>query len=168
MDNRDDVLERFEAAWQDGPAPALAAFLPPAQAGSSPAADPACVELFHELLKIDLEYRWRISAEGGLPEHGALPGRPRLEDYLALLPGFGTLHDLPIEVAGEEYRVRQRWGERPEHAEYLERFPGYATVLPRELAQIDRELIDERATLNVRSRAALAGDFRSLQDFGSL
>src|SRR5262245_52152073 len=81
----DDAVERFEAAWQSGVWPAIAAFLPPAQPGRVPADDAACRALFHELIKIDLEYRWRRGDQ--LKDSGVLPRQPRLEHYVALLPG---------------------------------------------------------------------------------
>jgi tRNA A-37 threonylcarbamoyl transferase component Bud32 len=149
---REDALERFEAAWQSGSAPAIAAFLPPVQVGSSPGTDAGCRELFHELVKIDLEYRWKVANRNGPADLGALPRCPRLEHYVELLPGLGGLADLPIDVVGEEYRVRQRWGDRPDHAEYVARFPAFATELPRELGEVDAELADERAVPTVRSR----------------
>ncbi|MCI0683141.1 MAG: serine/threonine protein kinase [Gemmataceae bacterium] len=156
MADRDDVLERFEEAWQQGPAPALAAFLPPVHAGSAPARDAACKRLFHELVKIDLEYRWRRHAADAIHERDLLPRCPRLEDYVALFQGLGGLSDLPLDLIGEEYRVRQRWGDRPTHAEYAGRFPALATPLRDELARIDRELIDERGTQHHRGAPAPA------------
>src|SRR5262249_38218576 len=41
-----------------------------------------------------------------------------------------------------EYRVRQRWGDRPGHAEYAARFAGHAAVR-QALADIDHELATE-------------------------
>src|SRR5262249_34973166 len=44
---------------------------------------------------------------------------------------------------GWEYRVRQRWGKRPTHEEYVARFPRHRPELPRTLARIDAELAAE-------------------------
>src|SRR5262245_59674029 len=125
-DEADDFegrLDDFESAWRAGPPPALEDFLPPA----------ADRELFEELIKIDLEYRWRrvgqdaeeLSADrnGAAPPADPLPPCPRLEDYARRFPELGPPEQLPLTLVGEEYRVRQRWGDRPGYAEYLERFP---------------------------------------------
>ena len=101
--------------------------------------------LLRELVKIDLEYRWR-----GNPPAGAFPVRPRLEDYVARLPSLGPLHELPIELIVEEYRVRRRWGDRPDHVDYLGRFPRHGPALWSALARIDAELCDETPTVWVR------------------
>ena len=70
----EQVLCRFDQAWQSDAEPRIDAFLP-APSGSTNSASRR--QLLEELIKIDLEYRWRtgqrLSASGG---------RPRLEDYL--------------------------------------------------------------------------------------
>src|SRR4051812_40236685 len=102
----DQLVDRFERAWQQRPPPAIEEFLPE---------DPAAAnELLLELVKVDLEYRWSRC--------GVRPARPRLEDYVGRLPALGPLRRLPAELIAEEYRVRHRWGDRPGHAEYAARF----------------------------------------------
>ncbi len=139
-DDLEQRLERFELAWQSGAPPAIAAFLP---------AGPALLPLLHELIKIDLEYRWRRPAEAA----GSLPARPLLNDYAEQFPQLGPPEHFPVELIGEEYRVRQRWGDRPGHAEYTRRFPGDSRGLKAELARIDAELEAELATECARGRA---------------
>jgi len=143
--DRDEWLDRFEAAWQEEAPPAIEEFLPPIKAGRRPADDPARRTLLHELVKIDLEYRWRRPERTSSPRQSriSLPFRPNLEDYVERFPELGPLQDIPIELIGEEYRVRQRWGDRPDRAEYLRRFPRQSPQLQRVLAQIDAELEGE-------------------------
>src|SRR5262245_28592955 len=145
-DDLEAMLERFEVAWQGGAPPAIEEFLPHAAGGPAGAARR---KLLHELVKIDLEYRWRQPAGGG-----SWPAHPRLEDYASSLPGLGPARRLPVELIGEEYRVRQRWGDRPGHDEYLRRFPRQASALGPALARIDAELDAEQATQAVRPRRA--------------
>jgi hypothetical protein len=129
LEDLDPLLERFELAWQSGVPPVIEEFLP-----AGPAA-PAL--LLQELIPIDLEYRWRREIAAG-----NLPPQPRLSDYAKRFPQLGPLGRLPVELIGEEYRVRHRWGDRPGHAEYVECFPGHAT-LPALLVRIDAELARE-------------------------
>src|SRR5262249_25240710 len=74
----DDVADRFEAAWKQGPPPRLGDFLG-AETGDRRRA------LLEELLKIDLAYRWQND------------DRRELEDYLDEFPELlgpgGTLPD---------------------------------------------------------------------------
>lgn len=149
---QDDVLERFEAAWQKGMPVPLDVFMPPAPADSSQAADPQRRDLLIELVKIDLEYRWRRTDRTPLLVRGSLPDRPRLEDYVRILPELGLLEQLPIDLIVEEYRVRRRWGDRPNHAEFARRFPAQAPRLPAALQGIDVELEEEHVTQNIRRR----------------
>jgi hypothetical protein len=95
------------------------------------------------LIQIDLEYRWRLKVAGSSPE---LPKCPRLEDYLARFPELGAAERLTLELIGEEYRVRQRWGDCPKHAEYFQRFVQHANQLPELLFGIDRDLAREIAS----------------------
>jgi serine/threonine protein kinase len=148
------LLDHFEVAWQGQTPPAIEEFLPPGLAGGQPVYDPDVRELLQELIKIDLEYRWRrpVEAVRGPDGNGALPARPRLEDYVQRLPELGPLPRLPLDLVGEEYRVRQRWGDRPGPAEYAGRFPRHGAALREALARIDAELAAEPA----RPRPAVA------------
>lgn len=101
--NFDLLVDQFEQAWRNGTAPDLATFLPTGAERQ---------RVLEELVKIDLEYRWRTS-----------PTRPLVEDYLRLHPELGTSDRVPVGLVEEEYRVRQRWGDRPAIAEYTRRFP---------------------------------------------
>jgi tetratricopeptide (TPR) repeat protein len=155
------LLERFEQAWQQGESPALDAYLGSAAAGRESL-------LLAELVKIDLECRWRRAGPGGsgmdTPATGpedSLPQRPRLEDYLRRYPGLGPGGELPLDLIGEEYRVRHWWGDRPGQAEYRQRFPNRGAPLDELLARIDAEMAAE-------GRPAVAGleDFEVLEELG--
>jgi hypothetical protein len=128
----EQLLDRFEHAWQCGTPPALTAFLP---------ARPVRLRrrLLHELVKIDLEYRWR---RPDVTE--PLPGCPRLEDYVAFVSELGPARQLPLHLIAEEYRVRQRWGDQPDHHEYARRFPSYRGAVGQALGQVDAELTAEQ------------------------
>lgn len=152
------LVDAFEEAWQSGTPPSLAQFLSPAVVDTPSEGCPRR-ELLEELIKIDLEYRWRRVKERRdetrLPPADRqnatntpasadnLPETPRLEDYVACYPELGSLHELPVDLIGEEYRVRRLWGDAPGHAEYLVRFPEQEASLRALLARTDAELITE-------------------------
>lgn len=125
----DELLDRFELAWHEDDAPQIEEFLP--------AGHPDRRALLDELIKIDLEYRWRRCAQGA---------GPRLEDYAARLPLLGAVPQLSVGLIAEEYRARQRWGDRPDHAEYAERFGSQGPALEAALARVDDELREELPT----------------------
>src|SRR5262249_58318043 len=116
-----DLLDPFEAAWHalEGQAGvvALGDFLPPAT-------DPLRRLALIELIKADLEFRWRR----GLPVG--------LETYLQDFPELGAAAALPARLLYEEYRVRQRYGDQPPLADYRSRFPD-------QFAELRRLLTDE-------------------------
>src|SRR5262249_61676328 len=99
--------------------------------------------------KIDLEYRWRGAgpARAGdgcvLDADDAFPNHPRLEHYLARFSGLGSPDQLSLGLVVEEYRVRRRWGDRPGHAEYLERFAPLGPSLRSALHVVGAELAAE-------------------------
>jgi serine/threonine-protein kinase len=142
----EELLDRFESAWRGGSPPLIEEYLSAAE----PVSDPAVrVSLVEELVKVDLEYRWRQA--GGSPgatlaDSGGLPPRPKLEDYAARLSALGTPGGLRVELIGEEYRVRRRWGDLPSHAEYAARFPDRGEPLATELAAVDAALAAEAPT----------------------
>jgi serine/threonine protein kinase len=99
-----DVAERLEEAWRHADTVDLAALLPPP-------GDPLRLTLLHELIKTELEIRWRR-------------GKPaRVEDYLAPFPELGAAEALPASLLYEEYSARHRHGDHPPLTDYRERFP---------------------------------------------
>ena len=143
----EELLERFESAWRAGTPPRIDTFLSDA---AGPVSDPNALDaLLEELIKVDLEYRWR-SASGSSGstsiDPGGLPPCPRLEDYAARLTALATPDGLRVSLIAEEYRVRRRWGDRPSQAEYLARFPERGDSLAAELAAVDAELAAESPT----------------------
>ncbi len=113
-----DRLEAFVKAWEEETAPAIERFLP---------ADPPELRAMAlvELVKVDLEYRWR---PGGQPKH--------LEDYAQQfieLAGGG----MPCDLIYEEYHVRKQAGETIATREYFDRFPHQSAELGR-LLGIDK------------------------------
>jgi serine/threonine protein kinase len=125
---REQLLHEFDAAWSEAvDPPALEDFV-------AAATMPTQVDqqrYVEEFIKIDLEYRWR--------RRQAVDDEPwRLTNYAALLR---LQEPFPsCELIGEEYWVRQLWGDRPSHAEYLATYPQHGDRLRERLAQLDIEL----------------------------
>jgi RNA polymerase sigma factor (sigma-70 family) len=123
----------FEAAWQAKTTPPLDHFLPPPT-------DPRRHVILQELIKIDLEYRWRQAGRGTPSASGQ-----RLEDYVRRYVELGPLQELPLDLIAEEYWVRCQWGDRPSAGDYLRRFPRHGTKLRERLAQVDAAVAREAA-----------------------
>jgi serine/threonine protein kinase len=138
---RKKLLAEFDQAWRKGPPPLIEdAF--PADAKGLVASDSAWRELLEELVKIDLGYRWRAPAQTvGCSAWRA--ERPRLEDYVARYPVLGPLDCLCSALIVEEYWVRHRWGDHPNHDEYLARFarPELRDLLHRADVELAAELL---------------------------
>jgi WD40 repeat protein/serine/threonine protein kinase len=100
---------RFEVAWRSGIRPAIEDHLPPAD-------DPRHLATLEELVHIDLELAWKSQ------KNREDAPAPRVEDYLQRFP---LLNDPPLvlRLLREEYRVRQKHGDRPSAHEYRTRFP---------------------------------------------
>src|SRR5690242_11013645 len=104
----EDTLERFDAAWQDGRKPLIQHYLPP----DDPTGSQAHLRrrLLDELIKVDMEYRWRRRRRGKATEREGttlkdnlrvqvrrrLPSRPHLEDYVRQFPELGSLEELSL------------------------------------------------------------------------
>src|SRR5438093_212822 len=83
-----DLADSLEEAWKKGEAVDLTRFLPPAGA-------PARSTILIELIKTDLECRWRNGQA------------VVLDYYLEKFPGeLGSAQTLPAQLVFEEYRVR--------------------------------------------------------------
>lgn len=130
------VVEAFEASWHSDVFPDIRPFIEVLMA------DRCRSELLHELVRVDLEYRWKTAAADD--DKSKAPRRQLLEDYVRIFPELAPIEKLPLDLIVEEYRVRRRWGDRPNAAGYLERFPGRDTEIVAALAEVDREV--ERET----------------------
>jgi serine/threonine protein kinase len=131
-----NLLERFDQAWQEGPPPSIEEFLPCGEEREHISSVVSRRALLEELVKIDMEYRWQRSD----PSSAQGSSGPRVEDYLARFPELGPPERLSLGLIGEEYRVRCRWGDCPDHSEFASRFCDHATELLSALAAIDSEL----------------------------
>ena len=148
------VLDRFEEAWHEGTVPNLETFLPTAVLAGSRQ------ELLSELVKLDLEFRWRQKQSSRAGDTQVQPGKEEqetlvydtaaaanawlLEQYVEKYPQLGSVDQLPLALIVEEYRVRQRWGDRPSHQDYLERFSQRNEDLSAALSSVDQELANEK------------------------
>jgi hypothetical protein len=103
-----DLASRFERAWKAselGGEPAdLGKFL-------SPIGDPLRQLELEELIKIDLEVRWRRGQALGL------------DYYLGMYPELGDATTVSPNLIYEEYCIRHTHGDRPPLTEYEVRFP---------------------------------------------
>jgi serine/threonine protein kinase/Tfp pilus assembly protein PilF len=104
----DPFIEAFERSYATEGRADLAAFLP--EPGH-----PHYLAVLRELVCADIEYAWR----SGAPR--------RAEDYVAAFPALGADPGCLCAVAFEEYRQRQRAGDRPSPAEYRQRL-GVETI----------------------------------------
>jgi serine/threonine protein kinase len=99
-----DLADSLEQAWRTSADVDLGRFLPPV-------GDPLRLSVLVELIKTELEIRWRT-------ERGTT-----LESYLKRFPELGTPDRVPASLIYEEFRVRQRYGDRAPLESYRERFP---------------------------------------------
>jgi eukaryotic-like serine/threonine-protein kinase len=127
----DQLLERFEAAWKKGPAPALEDFVP-----HNPN-DLTGAKLLRELIRIDLDHRWRQASP--------VVERWSVEEYLKRWPELARASGVVLELVREEYWARCCWGTASGHGEYATRFPQHRAELPKLLAAVDAEVADELA-----------------------
>jgi hypothetical protein len=101
-----------------------------------PASDPKRIVYLYEMIKTDLEIRWRSDQNVGL------------EQYLEKFPELGPVAILPASLIYEEYRVRQLYGDRPPVSSYASRFPEQLAELKHLIA--DQPLPTATAVAKVR------------------
>ena len=148
-----DRLERFDLAWRNGTPPRIDAFLEAVEAhGCAAGMAPPRSRLLAELVKIDMEYRWRVDEFAAQIER---PG-PLLEHYLERFPELGPVERIPADLIGEEYRLRRRVGEPLAHPDSWPGFPAATPELCGLLSSIDTELAVERSAAAVWLAAARA------------
>ena len=149
----DRIADQFETAWKTGSRPRIEDFLP----GDWASDHEALRKLVLELIATDLPYRWipavtetRNSArheEETVPGEPAIPCRPLLSDYAARYPAVGSPEQWPSALIAQEYRVRQKWGDRPGREKHLRQFPSRIADLTPRLIEIDAEMQSDENSL---------------------
>ncbi len=105
-------LDKFESAWKHTDSVDLTAYLPPPS-------NPLRAVYLRELVKSDLEARWRRK-------------QPVLLDYyLEKFPELGDRDTVDLALIVEEFHIRQRLGDKPPLASYERRFPKHFEELKR-------------------------------------
>src|SRR5262245_9378626 len=117
-DQFEDVIRRFEDAWQGRSRPEILAYLP-AGAGRT--------RLLTELAHIDLEYRLRAGEAA------------RVEEYLARYPELTDDRVVVLGLIAAEHEFRRRLEPGLTLSEFFRRFPQYRAELP---GHISRATID--------------------------
>lgn len=140
-DDLEQLLDRYDQSWLSNP-PILSEFLNSHLTGRD--LQPAVRRHFLiELIKIDLDYRWKQGskprADAGAATPTALPPQPLLDDYLCCLPELGPPEQLPPDLISAEYSARLAWGDRASHQDYRLRFPAQAAALGPLLRELDAE-----------------------------
>jgi len=133
----DAVFEDFEAAWTRDENPDLSGFLPAIGA-------PKRHEVLLELIRIDLEFRWRNAQFSPDTAHQ----KPwTLHDYSTAFPELTANDMVSSGLVAEEYRVRSRWGDRPDPIAFASRFEVDAERILLQLQAIDAELAKDKTYL---------------------
>jgi eukaryotic-like serine/threonine-protein kinase len=147
----EEAIEQFEDAWQSDDKPVLREFL---RAHAIP-----LDASIGELIKIDMEYRWRrapssdprqsiVTAEP-MASHGfgGLPWRPSARDYIHHFGEAVSITLPPVDWVAEEYRIRKRWGDDPDRESFLRQHPHAIPDLAGLLREVDDELQQRRSFL---------------------
>ncbi|QDU96288.1 protein kinase domain-containing protein [Lignipirellula cremea] len=141
-DQVDSILMHFESLWRENSIPDLATIGRILQASG---ASEQRLELLTELVKIDLEFRWRRCSAIATGDSAPAPDAPALDYYLQLYSDLQADDRCVLDLILEEYRVRKRWGDQPTHDEYLQRHPQFAELLTARLGEIDEKISVEAA-----------------------
>jgi serine/threonine protein kinase len=120
-----DAADRLEQAWQTSADVDLLQFLP------APG-DPLRDAILQELIKSELEIRWR-KGKG-----------VTLDDYLERFPELGTREQLAPALIYEEYRVRQRYGDQAPLTVFSQRFPRQFEALQKLVFTLPVSVIPEK------------------------
>jgi serine/threonine protein kinase len=112
-DELEDLIRRFEDAWQGRSRPEIVAYLPTG-AGRT--------RLLTELVQVDLEYRLRAGESA------------RVEEYLARFPELANDRTVMLELIAVEHEFRRRREPGLALSEFFQRFPQYRAELPGQIA----------------------------------
>src|SRR5262249_19861422 len=113
-DEFEDVIRRFEDAWQGRVRPEIIAYLPTGSGRT---------RLLTELVHVDLEYRLRAGESA------------RVEEYLARYPELTDDRVVMLELIAAEYQFRRRRELDLALTELMQRLPQYCAELPGQSAR---------------------------------
>ncbi len=162
-----DPIELFEEAWQETSPPNLSSHLQPLLSGQSR------VEEAKEILKIDLEYRWRkappmVRRIVRQPDDEGEPigWCPQARDYFVLFPDVFQAESDRRELVVEEYRIRRRWGDDPPMQTVVDGYPDLAATAIHDLRAVDEELASRKSFVASSYQATVSSalDKKSLDD----
>lgn len=150
----DEILDDFERRWRQDEAPSVDESIEQFLRGQPDASVDERNECLAEIIKIDLEFRWKRSTDlqtSDGPSPRLQQTRPSnsetapafLEEYLQSHGELSSDVELLVELIGEEFRVRTRWGDRPTIEEYSKRFTALGDKLNEHLGAIQNELAAE-------------------------
>jgi hypothetical protein len=130
-DGFEDVIRRFEDAWQGRSRPEIGAYLP---------TDTGRTRLLTELVHVDLEYRLRAGEAA------------RVEEYLARYPELTDDRAVMLGLIAAEHEFRRRREPGLALGEFFRRFPQFRAELPGQIAgatidgrDVPLRLTDQRA-----------------------
>jgi serine/threonine protein kinase len=155
-DSVDRLALEFDLSWQRESSPSLDRFL---AANQQSLPESARRNLLQELIKIDLEQRWRRGQ------------RPLVEEYFQRFPDIALSDGTSSGLIAHEYEVRKCCGDSVQPEEYRRRFPRQGVELREALACVDFELAGEaearagRVSAEVRVAPPPATDTVSVIDF---
>ncbi|MGE0605902.1 MAG: serine/threonine-protein kinase [Pirellulales bacterium] len=140
-----DCVDGFLASWKSGD--------DPPDLGKHVPADPRHVRclVLVELIKVDLEQRWRGQRAPRL-----------LETYVQEFPEITVAGEIPCDLIYEEYHIRKQSGDAVNVQQYFDRFPQQAEVLGRLLGVEAPHLT---TTLVTSDRPAECGNGERIDDF---
>lgn len=128
MAKHSSVIDDFDAAWARGENPIIEHVIEKC--------DSVSTSVLMELAIVDMEYRWKSNANS--LQFSA-------DEYCSRFP---QLKARMLTLLAEEYRARKIWGDRPDHDQFLARYPADIVTLIRELQGVDEQLvIDEQLVL---------------------
>src|SRR4051794_4875702 len=107
-----------------------------------------------------------VDLPGDMARRWAAGERPRVEDYLAADPSLADDTDAVLDLAYEEFCLRQQHGEGTDPEALLARFPRWRDALQR-LLDCHRLLADGGAAPALPGAGDVVGDFRLLAQLGS-
>lgn len=135
------TLKRFEGEWESSPPASIDSHI----AGATGARR---ITLLKELICVDMECRWRNRAGSATQATQSLRSDTTISvrsvaDYLATYPELGDVDTVDALLVEEEYRVRVRWGDRPEVSGFLERYSQHADELRVRLLAIKDQSVQD-------------------------